>query len=414
MEQIKSKSYWIPKLHSQPSFIRKELQNLKSKGIYHDGQIYQYSNVLHYFAAKKYNDPVKNAQKNIFLNCLASARQYCPGTEILLSDFVRLQKQQSGARIERISSTQALESVMSYISKEKAKGIFRELVGLMGSMGRVHITEEPIDNDELILQTSCSINIAPDPRFSKLVDTNNLVMDYANVCILEGAPASVAEINALLLHCIKNNITLLFLARSFPEEVINTLATNWISKKLRVLPLIYGEKIENMNAHADLAAISGTHVLSAMKGSRIEEDIIEGMGSLLNVKITRRALYAKPTVSPATLALDLSRRLKKLDWAESDKRQIYLDRLAGISDKTLNIRLSSSIESWKIKNDLEIAINLYNHYCTQTISFSGPGNENIYPLSIYKKAKDIENVYNKLVSSIGGYLVTPQQNIGES
>jgi hypothetical protein len=344
---------------------------------------------------------------------LTAARQFSPGTEILFADFVRQEKKYSQAKLSRVSSHQAREATVKYMSREKAKKIFAEIVNMMGAVGRVHITEEPTDCDELMLQTSCSVDVNVHPNFAKIVDTNNLVLDYANVCILEGAPASVAEINSLLLHCIKNNIILLFLARSFPEEVINTLAANWNAKKLSVIPLVYGEKINNMNAHADLASISGAHVLSALKGSRIEKDIVEGFGSLTNVKLTPKALYASPSTNPSVLVNDLNKRLKKLDWTETDKRQIYLDRLAGLSDKTLNVRISSSIESWKTKNDLEIAINLYNHFCTKIIMLDGQDDE-IYPLTIYKKAKDIENVYNKLVSSIGGYLVTPQQIIGES
>ena len=105
---------------------------------------------------------------------------------------------------------------------------------------------------------------------------------------------------------------------------------------------------------------------------------------------------------------EFKEKINKLDWADKDRRDIYLARLAGLSDKTLTVRLKKSIETWKVKNELEITISMYNNACTSmgNIAFAN-GDQKIYPLNIYKKAKELQNVYDRTIESIGGYLIEP-------
>ena len=51
---------------------------------------------------------------------------------------------------------------------------------------------------------------------------------------------------------------------------------------------------------------------------------------------------------------------------------------------------------------------MYNNACTSmaNIAFAN-GDQKIYPLNIYKKAKELQNVYDRTIESIGGYLIEP-------
>jgi len=364
--------------------------------------------VLQYFAVKNYENQVDQANKNLFLNCLVNARRYCPGTELVFSELILKSKISELQQIKRINTAEALSLSNTFLVKERSKNILKQIVDIMGTTGRIHIVEEPTQTDEMILSTQCVIDVSVDPKFSAVVDINKRKFDFINVCVIEGAPASVSEINSLLLWSIKESSPLIILARSFPEEITNTLAVNWNNGKLKVIPLLYGNTISNINSHADVASVSSSQVISALKGDTLNNDLTEKLGSLTNVTIRNNSLSATPTVPPHILVKNIKERLAKLDWSDKDRRDIFLSRLAGLSDKTLTIRLNESIETWKVKNEIEIGINIFNASSTNVacITFDD-GTEKIYPLNVYKKAKELQNVYDKTISSIGGYLITP-------
>jgi hypothetical protein len=91
---------------------------------------------------------------------------------------------------------------------------------------------------------------------------------------------------------------------------------------------------------------------------------------------------------------------------ETDKRDIILNRLAGLSSKTLHVKIYESPNSWQIKNELEVAIAIYNGFCREAafVTFEC-GQTKAFPTHVYKKVKNMHNVYVSLVKNIGGYIV---------
>ena len=274
----------------------------------------------------------------------------------------------------------------------------------MGTTGRIHVSEEPITRSEIKLAQGCDIAISIDPWFSGRVEVNNIKFDYTNVCIIEGAPASVAEINKLLTTCFKNKTVLLLLARSFPEEVSNTLAVNWNKNKLRIIPYVYGNTVDNINSHADLAAVSGAIPISPMKGDSLQGDLAEKFGELTNFVNKGNFITAKPSRSAKYLIKSLSKKLNETDFSNHDKIQLISKRIAGLSDKTLYVKIAKSGESWRIKNELDIAIAFYNGCCQNIIELSHNGEKIILPFYIYKKARELQNTYRETKKQIGGYI----------
>ena len=98
--------------------------------------------------------------------------------------------------------------------------------------------------------------------------------------------------------------------------------------------------------------------------------------------------------------------MAKLDLVETDRRQIILERLAGLSSKTLHVKIKKSPKSWRLKNELEIALALYSDFCRgATLVAKRDDTTCVYPSSVYKKAKELHNTYTRLTEQIGGYIV---------
>lgn len=389
--------------------LESKLKELSEKGLYSSQNAFFRNDVLTYVASMESSSGIEYARRNVMLDVLYSAKKFSPGTEILLADMIVNKKKYKSLKIERISSDEASFLSLEHIKSRKVKNIFACLTDLMGTTGRIQITEEPITQTELTLNTGCEIGIKVESRFAKKVHVKNIKFDFINVCIIEGAPASVAEINSLLTYCYNNKTVLLLLARSFPEEVINTLTVNWDNKKLRVIPYTYGNDVLNINSHADLASVSGAIPISPMKGDSLQGDLSESFGQLLEFVSREKSINAKPTMDPKNLVNSLKNKLKDIDWSEHDMSQLLTQRISGLSDKTLYVKIAKSEESWRVKNELDMAIALYNGYCTKTITVSRDNEVIKLPYNIYKKAEALQNVYRETKQKIGGYIVYPDK-----
>ena len=401
----KTKTTWKKSHNNDYAKIESRLKKLSETGLYSSQNAFFRNDVFAYVASKESDSGIDYAKRNVVLDILHHARKFAPGTEILLSDMIVSKNKYKECRVERISSKEASFLTLELIKSERVKSIFKNITSLMGTTGRIHVSEEPISQTELNLSTGCQVNVTIDPKFAKLSNVLNINFDYINVCIIEGAPASVSEINKLLMYCYENKTVLMLLARSFPEEVINTLSVNWNNKKLRIIPFIYGNDVFNINSHADLASVSGAIPVSPMKGDSMQGDLSEKFGSLLNFTNKGNYITAKPSADPKFLIDDLKSRLNDVDWSNHDKIQIITKRISDLSDKTLYVKIAKSEESWRIKNELDVAISIYNGYCSKTIVVDNTGKKIKLPYSIYKKAEELQNVYRETKQNIGGYVV---------
>ncbi len=402
----KKKTIWKPSKHSDFDFLKKDFTRLLSNGLYDSGNAFFQNDVLSYCVFRQSADNFELIKKNIITDLLFAARRFTPGTEILLTKMMLNGVPERNKIVRRLSSADALNHTKNYLKSQKSKFIIDQIVSLMGTSGRIHITEEPIVGTEIILRDKYCISIQPDKRFESIVELKNRIFDYAKVCVIEGAPASVSEINKLLMHCHEKNVFLLLLARSYPEEVINTLAVNWKKRKLRIIPLVYGTTIYNLNAHADLCSVSGATPLSSAITSTLDKDLSENFGELTNIQMDAAGITASSSHSPAVLKHQLETRLSKMDVSDTDRREIILRRLAGLSPKTLNVKIAKTPTSWQLKNEIEIAVALYNSFCQKAIFLEdNAGNCEIYPFAVYKKATELHNIYSKTRDKIGGYIV---------
>jgi len=401
------KTVWSKANKSDFKKIVKDTTILFEKGMLSDGNAFFSNDVLRYFIQRNVKNSFEHTKNNLFINFLANARKYSPGTEVVLADLIsNKEKRIKDLQISRVSSDVALEKTLQQINNMKNKLLFKEIVNLMGTSGRVHVTEEPVLKTELIMRDKYRIRVGVDNTFAKMINFSKDVFDFCHVCVIEGAPSSVSEINTLLNYCHEKNMFLLLLGRSFPIDVINTLAVNWQRKKLRVLPVVYGNSIYNLNAHADLCAISGATPINTATGHSLNGNLADTFGSLTNLQVGLQTVSATANTDPVYLVKSLKTKLSKLDIDETDKREIILNRLAGLSPKTLHVKIAQSPYSWQTKNEIEIALSIYNGFCQQaTIITYEDGSTKHVPTHIYKKAKNMHNVYNDLTKNIGGYIV---------
>ena len=182
-----------------------------------NGNVVSWINVIRYICNQEHQG-VDLCARNILINYMHNAHQSVPGSELWFLKFLygsyRIKK------IKRISSFEAESIASKLLKKERSIKIFSAIPKLLGSTGKIVVSSEKNQEDTLKLTTGSTIPMDIDSRFMAQIATSDITMENCNVLILEGAPASVAEINKLLTYCFENKTKLLFLARSFPEFAI--------------------------------------------------------------------------------------------------------------------------------------------------------------------------------------------------
>ena len=341
--------------------------------------------------------------RNILINCLHNAHNRYPGSEIwipklLVSDF----KIKSHFRI---SSKSAMLNTLKIMHNPRAKNIFREAIELLGSAGKISVENHKTNVDAIEVRTGYKIKLSHDANFIKMIGKTNFYLDNAQVLVIEGAPASVSEINKILEKVHKEKTTMIMIARSFPEEVSATLATNWLKKTLSIIPMVYGNKLENINSHADILAISSGVPISKELGDTLNVDIDEKIGNIFNVHILNDGITCHASTNINNHINALRSKIKEFRPGEEDKNILYHERISGLTNNLLSIKLRQTKDSFLINEELNIAISYYNNMCYMNSKITIGDRDFIVPKNTIDCAIEFRNSFIESVDSIGGFLI---------
>ena len=341
--------------------------------------------------------------RNILINCLHNAHNRCPGSEIwipmlLVSDY----------KVKthfRISSNSAMLNTLKIMHNSRAKNIFREAIELLGSAGKISVENHKTNLDAIEVRTGYKIKLSHDANLIKMIGKTDFYLDNTQILVIEGAPASVSEINKILEKVHKEKTTMIMIARSFPEEVSATLATNWLKKTLSIIPMVYGNKLENINSHADILAVSSGVPISKELGDTLNVDIDEKVGNIFNVHVSIDGITCHANANIQSHVNSLRKKIKEFRPGEEDKNVLYHERISGLTNNLLSIKLRETKDLFLINEELNIAISYYNNMCYMNSKITIDDCDYIVPKNIIDCAIEFRNSFIKSVDSIGGFLI---------
>lgn len=346
---------------------------------------------------------VENCSRNILINFLHNAHNRNKGSEVWLPKL--LVENHEEIVNYRISSKEALNNTLSIMKNDRAKNIFGILIDLLGSSGKIIIEDHKINSDIIEIREGYRVSLSLDRKFAEIVGKSKFRLDNAEVLLIEGAPANVSEINKILETAHKNNRQMLLIARSFPEEVSSTLAVNWLKNKLSIIPMIYGNQLENINSHADMMAISNGRPISKDLGDTLNVDIDEKIGYIYNVNIDSFGITCHTDIDITNHVRTLKKKIKETSAGEEDKNSILINRLSGLTNNMLIVKLKSKDDNFLVKEEIEIAISYFNAFCYRASRVKIGKLEYQIPKLVYDTAKDLSESYKTTIKNIGGFLI---------
>lgn len=355
------------------------------------------------FVCNLSSDGVENCSRNILINYLHNAHQISPGAEIWFPKML-VENHREISNI-RVSSKDALHNTLNMMKNERAKNIFKTVIDLLGSSGKIRIENHKINSDIIEIREGYQISLSIDRNFVKIVGKKEFRLDNAEVLLIEGAPSNVSELNKILESSHEKNKQLILIARSFPEEVSSTLAVNWLKNKLSIIPMIYGNDLENINSHADILAVSGGIPISKDLGDTLNVDIEEKLGYIYNAKIDLEKITCHTDNDISAHVRQIRNKIKEIKAGEEDKNVLLYNRLSGLTNNMLTVKLKNTSDSFLVKEEIEIAIAYYNSFCYCTSKVRFKDQEFLIPKSVYDTAKKLVNSYAETIKTIGGFLI---------
>lgn len=340
----------------------------------------------------------------LLLDSMVSSSNRAPGSEsyvpyFLFNDDVDL--------LGRFGSSEYLSLVRNLRVSEHAKEIFESIFRLAGPLTKI-IAKQSSSYDTVIkYRGSYSFPMKLDPQFHRMIGhTTTIEQTNPLVIMIEGAPETVAEINPLLTRNFETKRPVLLVARSFPEEVSATLATNWLKGSLSVLPMTYGTSIETINLAADLCAVTKGVLISPHFGDLVTTALLDEdkWGSVDRLEWTSRGLnlYSTNKVDRHVKAI-----LKKIEnTQETELQEVLRNRVLSLSNDALEVWIPES--SPDLLNDIDQMIKHYNAYVVSGVVDTKIGK---MPTTFARAAQETAKSLREEILNIGGFLVRANNEV---
>jgi len=336
--------------------------------------------------------------RNLILDAMLSADARAPGAGSYVPWFLFKETKLSP---KRKSSIDYLKSTCDLSYNEEAKEIFKSIYNVVGPLTKIIIKKSYESSSVIKYRNSFSFPLALDPQFHRMIGHSEL-LEQTNpiVIMIEGSPETIGEINSLLQWNHKEKRPVLLIARSFPEEISATLATNWLRGSLSILPIPYGTSLESINLAADMCAISKGELISAHFGDIIPAAVLnkDKWGEVDRVEWSNNNLSLQKNVDVSRHVNNLLQKLKTIE--EEEVQNMYRDRILSLSNDAIEVWISKDNES--MIQELDSLIKHYNGFVV-----SGSVNLQIgdIPYSFATSAKETAKSLKDKIVNIGGFLV---------
>jgi hypothetical protein len=220
--------------------------------------------------------------------------------------------------------------------------------------------------DYTSLIKSSSFKVRVDPNFSLLTKQKEFSKSNCNLIIADGVIESVSEIHHILEHFSSNKEFCFIVCRGYANDVISTLAKNFLKKSLNVIPGLLITDIESINSLKDISVISASDMISTLKGDNFSSFDLSAMQKIESIKLNENRLEIN-NLSQHKNVMNLVKNLRKQieDEFHPDKIDLLEKRISFLNPRRLDIFFSNhEKDTVGIKKDqMKSIISLINSYC---------------------------------------------------
>ena len=350
-----------------------------------------------------YRNLILNSAYVINLECQPAVAVYLSTLQYLLNNpSISIEKFEkdiksfySKNRQKRVSSRVIMNSWKRSINNDVLwdhKEQIAEACRLAGAMGSIKIQRTSDHTASIDIRDGLKVNCHLSAAFSSEVGS---LRDITNVSIIvfDGMITEVSELHRILSDSHDKKMNVAIFASGYSNDVERTLTVNWKSGKLRVIPFVMEDKLDDVNQVRDICEPLGVIPISKDTGRLLPTIDLEEERSVEKIRISNDAESVIITpreeqlISIIRMRSDIAGKLSKA--TVEDIREILKKRLTKFSSRMVTISIPCRESEEGIIQDRIGAFFKFISQCAYQGVHNTKKIEKVFPLLCDKKLPDV-------------------------
>lgn len=220
---------------------------------------------------------------------LDSSRKFCGARSVYTAEGLEEFLSDATAQIARVKGTSFFPNasefwdVVSLHASHRALGVLRDAISLGGFDSRYVIERSSSPSPDITIETVLGYNFSLDSA----VNIEGWEAENASFLIVDGVIESVTEIHRVLTFAAEKKVPTVIIARSFADDVRQTIVTNNARRSFSVLPIVVPADAKNINTIRDISIVCGSGVVSSITGEVLSGKTGESLISVKAVRFSR-------------------------------------------------------------------------------------------------------------------------------
>jgi len=308
--------------------------------------------------------------------------------------FIKFLKSNLRKTKNKIFKKEDLNNLISTITNDEIGDLVKQAVNLSGFRGK--ITAGISHNDSSFVELTRGFTFE---NLKTLFDLKNLDLRDVKIICVDGFVESVSEIHHLLEKISETKESVVFFARGFSNEVVHTLKVNFDRKTVIFIPVTVPYDLEGANILNDIAVISGSDVISSLKGQLINSANIDDYQRVDSVVFSGKDIVIINKNSSSRVDKHIRFLQNKIENSENDaSSDILSKRIKRLGSIQANIFVSKSENSKSKLLSLDRCIRAIKSATTYGVVEI---DNLMYPNSSVESAKFYLDKFTKSIEEIG-------------
>ena len=306
---------------------------------------------LQHFSLLKPRDKHTRAVYEIILSHAIKAENRCPGAGLIFLSIVSGKRENLTQENARVKSKSDILNLFNRFTSLLVRNILKQVV------------ENCNTNTSVTLKKSasnvCYIELIESFNFSCIPLLKNEfreLLDVRVVCI-DGYIETVSEIHHLLTYLSDKRHPCLLFTRGMSEDVLSTLSVNRERNTINVFPYKVEFNIDNVNSLVDIAVVSGTDVVSSLKGDLISSIDLEKIGRLESCALSGGSIRMKTELHKKRIGDHVS-SIKKSISDRPELEEVLVKRLKSLTSSCIEINIPDDINFYSHSQQLDEGIRI--------------------------------------------------------
>ena len=273
------------------------------------------------------------------------------------------------------SCLQEVNKLLKNVCKDKlSESILMSALKLSGADGRIVIDTDPCLETYVSTSSGYHFNVTCDELFARASRLEEWNRNNVLCLIIDGVVERPSELEKILYQLSENKLPAIIFARGFNEEVISTMAVNFMRGHLDVIPVCVPCDEMGINLINDIAVVSGTDIISSLKGDLISRKTFDDLVSLESVSIqtSSKTVMISNQKTKRTVSRHL-RNLKKkneklvANYSDQNRQmeKIYEKRILSLADDGVKIKIGKILKQKRglVLDRVQAGIGIFKDVC---------------------------------------------------